>query len=327
MGWFRRNRTELCKADLDNLARHLTETLELTEQRLLATMRPRPKRSGSALAAAMAAAVAVASGLGGYGFYTLGQSGTPTAADPGRIGVAVIGGSSLPLQVVGRFFADSSAVQLAVTDITGRADLQRAPRIVIYLCGNIRRDAQISDPNRGALTLQPLPDSAIVSDSRLGDRRACSYAVDEFTNGFQSILSISTSRPTSVRSGSNILYTLPGLTTLLIDEELEGSTVHPLNRGSTIDVALGRVPVDLTVTASRPQIPPSGQLVWSSPISDPGLPDSYRVTGFLGGAGQSAQTRIFVAGALVGVCGAAILWFLESVGQIITRRSQSRSQN
>lgn len=80
--------------------------------------------------------------------------------------MAVLGdaGSSRPFQVVGLFFprADSSMIQLSVTDISGRADATNPPRVVIYLCGAIREGAEMTDVNRGALTLQPLEASPIV---------------------------------------------------------------------------------------------------------------------------------------------------------------------
>jgi hypothetical protein len=152
------------------------------EHRLVATLRPKPHKTRGGIATmVLAAFVVIASALGGYWLYSLGQSGTPTATDPGRIGVAVLGdpGSSGPLEVAGLFFrrSNSSTIQLTVTDLAGRSDVRK--RVVVYLCGAIREGAEMTDLNRGALTLQPLQTSPIVADSRLGDRRTCAYAVDE----------------------------------------------------------------------------------------------------------------------------------------------------
>jgi hypothetical protein len=122
-----------------------------------------------------------------------------------------------------------------------------------------------------------------------------------------------------VTSGAKILYTLPGVTTLLSSEDLNGSTVHPLPPDSTVKVRLGEPPADLTVTASSRQIPASGQLAWSYKVTDPDLPDWYRVGGFLASAEETAQSLIFFAGALVGVFGAALLWLLESLVQLLYR--------
>ena len=130
----------------------------------------------------------------------------------------------------------------------------------------------------GGHSAEMISDSRSKSDSRLGDRRTCAYAVDEMTDGFQALLTISSSRPITVSSKAKILYSLPGITTLLSSEDMDGSTVRPLHSDSTVDVALGEVPADLTVVASSPQIPTSGHLAWSYSIADPDLPDSYRVS-------------------------------------------------
>jgi hypothetical protein len=133
----------LQKADLDELRDGLTETLMHVEHRLVATLRPKPHKTRGGIATVVAAAfVVIASELGSYWLYSLGQSGTPTATDPGRIGVAVLGdaGSSGPLEVAGLFFrrADSSTIQLSVTDLSGRSDVRKPPRVVVYLCGATR---------------------------------------------------------------------------------------------------------------------------------------------------------------------------------------------
>ena len=328
MAWFRRRRVELQKAGLDDISRRLTKTVELAEQRLEEKLRPRPSRDG--VAAGVAGVIAVISGFASYGLYSWGQSGTPTADAPGTIAVAILGdaGSSVPLQVTGNFFVDSSKLQLFVTDLTDRTDPRHPPQIVVYLCGAARVNAKVSDPNRGDLELKQLPSSPIEMDSRLGERRECSYAVAEFNYGFQAFVDVSTQRRDPATSGANVVYRIPGITTpptLPTDEKLDGSTVHPLTRDSEINVSLVRLPDDLTITSSRPQIPASGQASWSYAVADPDLPETYRVSGFLGDAQRAAQTRIFIAGALVGVCGAAILWFLEALIQGAGERPRSKS--
>ena len=141
------------------------------------------------------------------------------------------------------------------------------------------------------------------------------------TDGFQALVAISSSRPIAVTAGAKILYAVPGITTLLTGEDLNGSTVRPLHSDSSVEVKLGEVPADLTVVASSPQIPTSGQLAWSYSIAHPDLPNSYRVSGSLASAERTAQRLIFFAGVLLGVCGAAVLWLLESLVQLLFSRS------
>jgi hypothetical protein len=168
--WWRKQQTGLQRADLDELRNGLTKTLIQVEDRLKAALTPKPpKKEGIGAAAVAAFVVAAAGAFFGYLLYSGAESGTPTATDPGRIGVAILGdaGSSDTFQVVGRFLtgANSSMIELTVTDFSGRPGVSQPPRVVVYLCGAIREGAEMTDLNRGDVRLQQVQ-SHIVYDSK-----------------------------------------------------------------------------------------------------------------------------------------------------------------
>jgi hypothetical protein len=136
----------------------------------------------------------------------------------------------------------------------------------------------------------------------------------------QAVLHISSSRLIAVTSGAKILYTLPGITTLVSTEDLNGSPVHPLPSDSTVEVTLSGVPADLTVAAASPQIPAAGQLDWGYTLGPSRLPLVYRVSGSLASAERTAQRNIFFAGAFLGISGAAVIWLIESLIHLFFRR-------
>jgi hypothetical protein len=248
--WCRRGRSRIQKTDLDRLTRRLTEKIDQVEHRLLAALPQNPPPSRRNLVPpAIAAMITIITAASSWWLFSQAQSGSPTAVDPGRVGVAILGeaGSSTPMQIVGIFHAtieSSTSFGVVITDLSGQTAAKREspPTVVIYVCGGIREGVELRDLNRGALTVQPPGDSPIVMDSRLGDRRSGAYSVDEMTDGFQAIIAGSFTHDLAVKSGAKIQYTLPGVTTLLTEEALQGSTVHPLARDSTVDVALAGPP-------------------------------------------------------------------------------------
>jgi hypothetical protein len=123
------------------------------------------------------------------------------------------------------------------------------------------------------------------------------------------------------------MYALPGLTSLFSAESLDAFTVAPLPQGSTLRVALASPRADVSVTAAAPQIPASGQLVWDTQIkSGRDLPSQYRVAGTLTSETNRIQGSVFVAGALIGIAGAALLRFFEMVIDQMINLNPDRSR-
>ena len=270
--------------------------------------------------AALALLIAAVAAMFSWWLFTAGKSGTPTADAPGTIGIALVGGTPLEgaVQVDGMFDAahgDSTNFTLAISNLAPTADAEQSvPTVAIYLCGSIGEQVELWDMNGGELKVGPVPINVVVTDTRLGDRSACRYTTAPFRDGFQLLVAGTATRPLAVRSGANVRYSLPGIVTTLFAENVGGKTVEPLPGGSTIKVALQGVPSDFSLTAASPELPGSGQLAWSFPTSSPPEPPiSYRVLGSLSNAQQDAQQNVFLAGALVGLAGSALLWSLQAL--------------
>lgn len=251
---------------------------------------------------------------------------SPTASDPGRIGVVLPEGSrGGSVQVNTQFSAkvDSSAsFQIVVNVLPDQGSTSATPTSIgLLFCGEIRLGLHLTEANTPKQpALEPVK-SRVEWDSRLGDRKACDY-VTITSQTWQVILDGSSELRLATAQGRKVLYTLPGVTTTTMDETINGSLVHPLPRGTYLYVAMTDVPADLTVNAAAPQIPAAGDLAWSfADVRSTNPPDEYRIAGDLGDRENLAQFALFAAGALIGIAGAAALWALEALVEGARRRS------
>lgn len=327
------------RSDLDRLESRLREEMTTTRSDLIEHIDSMHERASTAgqvrqsrqrtVLAVVAAVVAVVTGLMSWQLLSGSLPTSPTALPPGRIGIATVGDAERDtVQVVARFSAEdpnSTEFELIVTDLGRKAPTE----IVLFFCGPIREGLRLSDVNdEGEISFQPMPIRGS-SDSNLGHHDACQFAVVKLASEFfrQVILAGRSSHPIRAGSGADVMYSLPGVTTPVVKQDFLGKEAYPLGMGSTIDVSFTDIPDDLRVVHSRPQIPDSGSLAWEQRLSVPGLPGLYRVTGELTTEKARSEVDFFVAGAFVGIFGAAALWLLEILLSIVverTRDSKSR---
>jgi hypothetical protein len=128
--------------------------------------------------------------------------------------------------------------------------------------------------------------------------------------------------PSSV-SGSRVLYALPGIGTFPM---LPDTPVDPLPAGSTAHLSLAGFPGDLTEVVASPQLPDAGILSWTTDLSGPRIPArEYRLSGTLHDRDASGQRDLFLAGALVGMSGGAVVWLVELLlDGALDRRTRQR---
>ncbi|MFC8797328.1 hypothetical protein ACFT2C_06320 [Promicromonospora sp. NPDC057138] len=238
-------------------------------------------------------------------------SASPTSTDPGRIGVAVIDqDGKRPVQISAQFAvaADSSTrFQIVVSDLTDATE-----EVALFFCGPIRDGLDLEEVNQGPLVLSQAPNSPARYDSVLGDRSECSYTTSRLEPGHQTIVVGQSRYSFLARTGANVLYTVPGVRTVLTREDLGGETMAPLDPASTVSITMAGLPNDLQIAAAVPQLPDSGLPSWSYEVGgQPRVPGEYRVMGHLVTVENRAQATVFFAGAFVGISGAAVLWLIE----------------
>lgn len=273
-------------------------------------------------------AVALVFGLVSVGLLVWSLPASPTASDPGRIGVVLPEGSrGGSIQMYASFSGkvDSRASFEVVVSVFPETDATpTTPTSIGFLfCGEIRRGLRLTEANTPEQPdLAAVRRDSLESDSRLGDRSECDF-VTITSQSSQVILYGSSDLSLATASGKKVLYVLPGVTTTVIDETVNGTLVHPLPSGTSIDVAMADVPVDLTVSAAAPQIPAAGDLAWSfADIGTTNAPSEYRIAGELGDRENLSQSALFTAGALIGVVGAALLWALQALVDGSRKRSR-----
>lgn len=262
--------------------------------------------------------------IGGWLLYFSAVPRTPVAGWAGVIGVGVVGPEE-PVQVVAHFWVtstDRTEFRLVVGPPTLRPVQDRA--FELFFCGPVRLGLRVEDLNTGPLIVRDDVKSAIVQDSRLGNRDECvtvSAVPSEFAG--QSFIVGSYDASIVHKAGSKVLYALPGVTTLGVTEERGGITLQPLPDESTISVSLEGAPPDLSVSAASPLIPDAGSLSWEWNESSTGLqpPARYRIAGVLDDAEAEAQWRVLIAGTLIALAGSCLMWLV----QLLTERSRRRA--
>jgi hypothetical protein len=200
----------------------------------------------------------------------------------------------------------------------------------VFLCGAIGQDPayvdnqgqpvswQEADPGHHVLSTSPIQAPlATCVQTRLVLPRG------PVTGMRQVLLSGASGRAPSSVSGSRVLYALPGIGTLPM---LPDTQVDPLPAGSTARLSLAGFPGDLTEVVASPQLPDAGILNWTTDLSGPRIPArEYRLSGTLHDRDASGQRDLFLAGALVGVAGGAVVWLVELLlDGALDRRTRQR---
>jgi hypothetical protein len=304
--------------------------VRLTVDRLLETedVKAREVASRRRVVIRTGFSVALVFGLLSVGLLVWSLPVSPTASDPGRIGVVLPqGGRGGSFQVYASFSGEvdsRASFRIVVTVFPERDGTPTTPTSIgFFFCGEMRRGLQLTEANApDQPELAAVESNLIESDSRLGDRSECEF-VTITSPTEQVILFGSSDLHLAAASGKRVLYALPGVTTTVVDETVNGTLVHPLPSGASLDVMIDEVPVDLSVSAAAPQIPEAGDLAWAfTDIRTTNAPSEYRVAGELGDRENLSQAALFTAGSLIGVAGAALLWALEALVDGSRKRSR-----
>jgi hypothetical protein len=322
LGWGRSRATQAIEANLAHvrlIVDRLLETEDL-KAREVASRRRVVIRTGFAATLVL--------GLVSVGLLVWSLPVSPTASDPGRIGVVLPdGGSGGSIQMFASFSGEvdsRASFRVVVSVFPGTDYTSTTPTSIgFFFCGEIRRGLRLTEANApDQPDLAAVESDSLESDSRLGDRSECDF-VTITSQSRQVILFGSSDLRLAAASGKRVLYALPGVTTAAIEETVNGTLVHPLPTGTSLHVVMENVPVDLSVSAAAPQIPAAGDLAWSfADIGTTNPPSQYRIAGELGDRENLSQAALFTAGALVGVAGAALLWALEALVDGSSKRSR-----
>lgn len=190
--------------------------------------------------------------------------------------------------------------------------------VLVFLCGRIAQDPQFRDNHGRILTWhQPDTGTAVEWTSAInGFLSTCVYSrqvlPEDSTTSFRQILLLGTAdAPTERVSGTRIQYALPGVGTM---PDVGDLPVAPLPAGSTASINLLGYRSDLTDAVASPQLPDTGILSWSADLTGTKAPaHQYRLSGTLQDVVATSQRNLFIAGALVGVAGGAIVWLTELI--------------
>jgi hypothetical protein len=284
---------------------------------------------------ALAAAVTAGTTLGAIAMASDEFAQTPLLSSPGSIVVESSGPSpqqggpvSVSVDVFGTTDQPRTRLDIAVTlaPSAGGVKATSGQAVLVFLCGRIARDPEFVDNQQHAVAwLHPDLHAGESVDSLIGDMSDCVYSrlvlrSPGSGNGFGQALLLGSSGPPAISvSGSKVLYGLPGVVSLPAGVFLGVPPVAPLPSGSTASVSLSEVPADFQVSVASPELPDSGRLQWKVDFGSLSLPATeYRLSGTFLDRGSSAQHRLFLAGALIGVAGGAFVWFLERLVDIAT---------
>ena len=254
---------------------------------------------------------------------------SPTAPDPGRIGVVVPDDPDGAVQVYAAFSADVDSkahFKLILSVLPSTASVARSASFGVFFCGAIREGLQLTQANTTeAPSPVPVEQDILEFDSRLGYRSECDF-VEVSSDLWQVALFGTSDLALATVAGEKVLYAVPGVTTTSVEENVNGELMQPLALDSTLRVEMTDIPADLAVTASAPQLPAAGTLAWSfADIRGVNAPSQYRVSGILGDRESVSRALLFAAGALIGLAGAALIWAIEGIVETILLRRRARA--
>lgn len=282
----------------------------------------------SPLALSIATIACILTGIASWLAFSASLSATPPQVEFGRIGVATLGDTPAesPINLISNFASTESGTTSFTMFISGEPHEPKAPtRIVLYFCGTLRHGLTAQEANLGPLEILALPKTGIETDSALGYRSECNFATTNFSNGFQAIIFGEFPLALENIEGSNALFSAPGTSSTIVPEQILHETSQPLPRGSTVSTTIDALPADLLISSALPHLPTSSNASWTYESRDPLLPTAYSVRGKIESEENRSRIKIFAAGTLSGVSGAALLWSVEEVSKARTiRRSQKK---
>jgi hypothetical protein len=257
----------------------------------------------------------------------------PALTNPGTIFLATAAGSGsseAPIDVSVTYSGApglrSTELSMTVTQLLPQRSVrQTSPTVIIMLCGAIDSRPRFRNEFGRKVGWHQLVLPSGQFNNLVGNGAECSYtsvslnaesAGQEFR---QAILQGSAGKRAGVISGDRILYALPGIEAWPPEFIVRSFNAGLLPSGSSAKLVLSGFPSDLENVTSSPQLPNSGFLQWSAPLSPlPHLPIyQYRLGGQLADTEATGQRDLFISGALVGVAGAGLIWFFENLIKIL----------
>jgi hypothetical protein len=254
---------------------------------------------------------------------------SPVAPDPGQIGVVMPQDPDGTVQVYASFsgMVDSKAHFKLIVSVFPSVEAETSQTSVgVFLCGAIREGLVLRQVNTSEIpTIVPVKPDVLEFDTRLGYRSECDF-VSVSSDTWQVALYGISNLASATTAGEKVVYAFPGVTTSTLEENVNGELMRPVLHDTSLQVEMTEVPSDLTVTASAPQITASGVLAWSfADIRGVNAPSEYRVSGILADRENSSQAFLFVAGALIGLAGAALLWAIEGIVEVVIAGRRTRA--
>ncbi|MEU7971269.1 hypothetical protein AB0B48_04435 [Micromonospora sp. NPDC049089] len=282
------------------------------------------------------AALLLASGTGTAAWRMAANESVPAPRiqHPGTIAIAAVTASAQdPISVHVEFDGSVGVRHTRMTILLNQerdphAEPAPPPRLLVFLCGSIAEAVDFQNKNgQEVLWHRTLLDG--IHASILGSLSECVYSpvvLDGTVPFRQEILTGETAAHTSNTAASKVIYALPAVVPWPRVLSVNGLLLSQLPKGSEAEVQLINPPPDLQPTFASPELPDSGVLRWGAALdSFADARNAYRLSGDLVDRHAAAQQDLFLAGALAGVAGGALVWFLElTLGALPRSTSDAR---
>lgn len=229
-------------------------------------------------------------------------------------GDAATGASGKPPEKIAVFLCGAAAIHPSFFVQVGNRQKQRIEWKNVSEFNDAFSIGSLIFPEHCIFTLIPLPFDPAIGSS------------DALLTGHSGLSSDKT-------SGANIIYAWPGVLSLPQAVSIDNSiVVSPLTKGSTYTVVFTNLPNDISNVVTDPELTPgSGGLQITGSLSlgfaELEQPNQFRLSGDLSNTQANGQQDLFIAGALVGVAGAGVIWFLELLAKLfLSLRSSSGTE-
>ena len=274
-------------------------------------------------AACVAAVLSIASAVVALQLTHPAFASTPRLASPGSVVFSmeppVTGQAAVPVTVslVASAGMDRSAGEGSLVLETPSTN-DPSTVVIVYLCGAVSEHPSFADNVGAPVKWNSVNKTHLLLNSAVGDVSKCKFAritVHSELGMHQNILHGNFGVSFGAVSGSKVSYDLPDIRTFpgFAMGSSDGSIDLP--NGSTYSVSLTNPPPDLRVSVASPQLPDEGVLRWNGQFASHDV-SGFRLSGVLEDRDSRAQRNLYIAGALIGFAGGAVLWLLQLVVEL-----------
>jgi hypothetical protein len=293
---------------------------------------------GSLVLIPVALIVTLVSGLWAWKLASSQFPAEPLIANPGSIIVTAYGyeASRVPVDVNvvydGSVSKRTTGYQIFLDQYPPTSAGSKPYDVAVFLCGAAEKGSHLTSngaPATWQSGLKLANGQAVGSYPGFMFPYQCIYTIVGLApnvagEGREAYLSGYSGSAPSRTSGSGVIYAWPGVQTFPASFQHGDVRFFPLAGTSSFTASFQNFPIDISNVVTDPELTPDSEGFHDSGSFSGGSVEQFRLSATLSARQVNSAKDLFVAGALVGVAGAGLIWLLESVTRMAVALKDER---